>query len=165
MAEERRGIPGRQGWRDGWGLLLYGRACRRVGGSANHRGAISNAYQASVHFSWKVGLLKGNGVWPAHRLQVEATCAWRRCRKACRGVHGCTDGLLLPRGRRCQIQNSNIKPKEGIYSVSVCGWRSGADATGAGTPAVVPVRLCSSPHRERFRCTAARTRQASDPDG
>lgn len=59
MAEERRGIPGRQGWRDGWGLLLYGRACRRVGGSANHRGAISNAYQASVHFSWKVGLLKG----------------------------------------------------------------------------------------------------------
>lgn len=31
VAEERRGIPGRQGRRDGWGLLLYGRACRRVG--------------------------------------------------------------------------------------------------------------------------------------
>lgn len=28
-------------------------------GSSNHRGAVSNAYQATVHFSWKVGCSGG----------------------------------------------------------------------------------------------------------
>lgn len=31
VVEERRGISGRQERSDGWGLLLYGRACRRIG--------------------------------------------------------------------------------------------------------------------------------------
>lgn len=31
VAKERRGVSGRQGGRDGWGLLLYGSACRGAG--------------------------------------------------------------------------------------------------------------------------------------
>lgn len=47
---QRDSRENRQRGRDGMGLLLYGRACRRIQGSTNRRAAIYNAYQVTSFF-------------------------------------------------------------------------------------------------------------------
>lgn len=55
VAEERRGIPGRRGGRDGWGAVAIRKSLQHSRGSSNHRAAISNAYQVTARFSrWGV---------------------------------------------------------------------------------------------------------------
>lgn len=55
VAEERKG-DSRETRKERWvGAVAIRKSLQESRGSSNHRGAISNAYQVTVHFSWKVG--------------------------------------------------------------------------------------------------------------
>lgn len=147
LVEERRGIPERQGRRDGWGLLLYGRTCRRTGA----RPITEERFLMHIK-----ELLTPNGRWGVEGGVLKVACA--------RGGGGNTLHMEAEhenRPGRARLDRSRhvgsaagfrveYPTKKGFVKSPVsCRW-SGADPAGARTRAVIPVRLCGFSRRERL---------------